>query len=245
MEPYLKTFGYSDIKHKGFKIMKEGPVRLAEFEHENDNHFLSSIETPIRSDAFEIDDDLKIELIEKNFKEIMEVLGLDLTDDSLKDTPRRVAKMYVKEIFCGLNPQNKPSITLFDNKYKYNEMLVERNVSVYSLCEHHFVPIIGKAHIAYFSSGKVVGLSKINRMVQYFSKRPQVQERLTVQIANELKSMLQTEDVAVIIDADHLCVASRGVQDVNSSTISSSYHGKFLNQNIREEFLRYVYNGNR
>jgi GTP cyclohydrolase I len=149
--------------------------------------------------------------------------------------------MYVKETFSGLNPQNKPSVTLFDNKYKYTEMLVERNVSVYSLCEHHFVPIIGKAHIAYFSSGKVVGLSKINRMVQYFSKRPQVQERLTVQIANELKSMLQTEDVAVIIDADHLCVASRGVQDVNSSTISSSYHGKFLNHNVREEFLRYVY----
>jgi len=221
--------------------MREGPVRIAEFENEDDNHFLSSIETPIRSDAFAIDDELKIELIEKKFKEIMEVLGLDLTDDSLKDTPRRVAKMYVKETFSGLNPQNKPVVTLFDNKYKFSEMLVERNVSVYSLCEHHFVPIIGKAHIAYFSSGKVVGLSKINRMVQYFSKRPQVQERLTVQIANELKTMLQTEDVAVIIDADHLCVASRGVQDVNSSTVSSSYHGKFLNHNVREEFLRYVY----
>lgn len=225
--------------------MKEGPVRLAEFENDDNNHFLSSIETPIRSDAFEIDDELKIELIEKKFKEIMEVLGLDLTDDSLKDTPRRVAKMYVKETFSGLNPDSKPNVTLFDNKYKYNEMLVERDVSVYSLCEHHFVPIIGKAHIAYFSSGKVIGLSKINRMVQYFSKRPQVQERLTVQIANELKAMLQTEDVAVIIDADHLCVASRGVQDVNSSTVSSSYHGKFLNHNVREEFLRYVYDGKR
>ncbi len=221
--------------------MKEGPVRLADFENLDDDHHLTSIETPIRSDAFEIDDELKIELIEKSFKEIMEVLGLDLSDDSLKDTPRRVAKMYVKEIFRGLDPKNKPAVTLFDNKYKFNEMLVEKNVQVYSYCEHHFVPIIGKAHVAYFSSGKVVGLSKINRMVQYFSKRPQVQERLTVQIANELKQMLQTEDVAVLIEADHLCVASRGVQDINSSTVTSSYHGKFLNNNVREEFLRYVY----
>ncbi len=225
--------------------MKEGPVRLAEFENEDSNHFLSSIETPIRTDAFEIDDELKIELIEKKFKEIMEVLGLDLTDDSLKDTPKRVAKMYVKETFSGLNPKNKPNVTLFDNKYKFNEMLVEKNISVYSYCEHHFVPIIGKAHVAYFASDKVVGLSKINRTVQYFAKRPQVQERLTVQIANELKDMLKTEDVAVIIEADHLCVASRGVQDVNSSTISSSYHGKFLNSNVRNEFLRYVYDGKR
>lgn len=223
------------------KIMKEGPVRLADFDNLDDDHQMTSIETPIRSDAFEIDDELKIELIEKNFKEIMEVLGLDLSDDSLKDTPRRVAKMYVKEIFRGLDPKNKPAVTLFDNKYKFTEMLVEKNVQVYSYCEHHFVPIIGKAHIAYFSSGKVVGLSKINRMVQYYSKRPQVQERLTVQIANELKQMLQTEDVAVLIEADHLCVASRGVQDINSSTVTSSYHGKFLNNNVREEFLRYVY----
>jgi GTP cyclohydrolase IA len=223
--------------------MKEGPVRLAEFEADDTNHFLSSIDTPIRNDAFLIDDELKIELIEKKFKEIMEVLGLDLTDDSLKDTPRRVAKMFVKESFSGLNPKNKPTVTLFDNKYKFTEMLVEKNISVYSYCEHHFVPIIGKAHIAYFSSGKVVGLSKINRIVQYFSKRPQVQERLTVQIASELKTMLQTEDIAVLIEADHLCVASRGVQDVNSSTVSSSYHGKFLNHNIREEFLQYVYDG--
>lgn len=223
--------------------MRDGNLGSKEIDDFDQEHFLTSIETPIRSDAFEIDDDLKIELIEKKFKEIMEVLGLDLTDDSLKDTPRRVAKMFVKETFSGLNPKNKPAVTLFDNKYKFNEMLVERDISVYSMCEHHFVPIIGKAHIAYFSSGKVVGLSKINRMVQYFSKRPQVQERLTVQIANELKTMLQTEDVAVIIDADHLCVASRGVQDVNSSTVSSSYHGKFLNHNVREEFLKYVYDG--
>lgn len=210
---------------------------------DDDNHYLTSIETPIRSDAFEIDDEIKIELIEKKFREIMEVLGLDLTDDSLKETPKRVAKMYVKEIFKGLDPKNKPSVTLFENKYKFNQMLVEKDIAVYSYCEHHFVPIIGKAHIAYFSSGKVVGLSKINRMVQYYSKRPQVQERLTVQIANEMKEMLQTEDVAVIIEADHLCVASRGVQDVSSSTVTSSYYGKFLDSNVRDEFLKYVYNG--
>uniref|UniRef100_A0A832CYX5 GTP cyclohydrolase 1 n=1 Tax=Ignavibacterium album TaxID=591197 RepID=A0A832CYX5_9BACT len=227
--------------------MKDGFPNSKNFKMNNDsldddNHFLTSIETPIRSDAFEIDDEIKIELIEKKFREIMEVLGLDLNDDSLKDTPKRVAKMYVKEIFKGLDPKNKPSVTLFENKYKFNQMLVEKDIALYSYCEHHFVPIIGKAHVAYFSSGKVVGLSKINRMVQYYSKRPQVQERLTVQIANELREMLQTEDVAVIIEADHLCVASRGVQDVSSSTVTSSYHGKFLDSNVREEFLKYVYN---
>lgn len=223
--------------------MRDTFYRTEIFNNESlsDDHILTSIETPIRSDAFEIDDELKIELIQKKFGEIMEILGLDLSDDSLKDTPKRVAKMYVKEIFSGLNPKNKPAVTLFENKYKFNQMLVERNIAVYSYCEHHFVPIIGKAHIAYFSSGKVVGLSKINRMVQYYSKRPQVQERLTVQIANELKEMLKTEDIAVIIDADHLCVASRGVQDVSSSTVTSSYHGKFLDPNVRDEFLKYVY----
>ncbi|MEP0861333.1 MAG: GTP cyclohydrolase I FolE [Ignavibacterium sp.] len=225
--------------------MKDGIPNSNSFFSENnqhdDDHYLTSIETPIRSDAFEIDDELKIELIEKNFREIMEILGLDLSDDSLKDTPKRVAKMYVKEIFKGLDPRNKPSVTLFENKYKFNQMLLEKDIAIYSYCEHHFVPIIGKAHVAYFSSGKVVGLSKINRMVQYYSKRPQVQERLTVQIANEMKEMLQTEDVAVLIEADHLCVASRGVQDVSSSTVTSSYHGKFLNPNIRDEFLKYVY----
>ena len=223
--------------------MRDGQVRAAEIEEVDNDHILTSIETPIRSDAFEVDDDIKIELIEKKFREIMEVLGLDLTDDSLKDTPKRVAKMYVKETFSGLNPKNKPSVTLFENKYKFNQMLVEKDISVYSYCEHHFVPIIGKAHVAYFSGGKVVGLSKINRTVQYFSKRPQVQERLTVQIANEMKEMLGTDDVAVLIEADHLCVASRGVQDVSSSTVTSSYHGKFLDSNVRDEFLRYVYDG--
>lgn len=205
-----------------------------------DEHFSSSAETPLRADAFEMDDDLKIELIEKSFREIMHVLGLDLTDDSLSGTPNRVAKMYVKEIFRGLNPANKPKISMFENKYKYNQMLVEKNITFYSNCEHHFVPIIGKAHVAYVSNGKVIGLSKINRIVQYFSQRPQVQERLTIQIANELKSILNTEDVAVVIDAHHLCVSSRGVSDVNSSTVTAEYSGVFLNNDKREEFLKYI-----
>ncbi len=208
----------------------------------NNEHFLASIETPLREDAFKLDDELKIELIEKNFKEIMHILGLDLNDESLNDTPRRVAKMYVKEIFSGLNPENKPQPTLFENKYKFNDMLIERNITIYSYCEHHFVPIIGKAHIAYFPKDHVIGLSKLNRIAQYYAKRPQVQERLTMQIANELKESLHTEDVAVIIEADHLCVASRGVSDVNSSTITSNYNGKFMNDNIRKEFLTHIKN---
>lgn len=207
-----------------------------------DDHILTSIDTPLRNDAFKLDDELKIELIEKNFKEIMHILGLDLSDESLKDTPRRVAKMFVKEIFKGLNPDNKPQPTLFENKFKFKELLIEKNITIYSYCEHHFVPIIGKAHIGYFPNNNVIGLSKLNRIAQYYAKRPQVQERLTVQIANELKETLQTDDVAVIIDADHLCVASRGVNDVNSSTITSSYHGKFLNDGIRKEFISHINN---
>ena len=207
-----------------------------------DDHILTAIDTPLRKDAFKLDDELKIELIEKNFGEIMNILGLDLNDESLRDTPKRVAKMYVEEIFRGLNPDNKPQPTLFENKFKFNEMLVERNITIYSYCEHHFVPIIGKAHIAYFPKNHVIGLSKLNRIAQYYAKRPQVQERLTIQISNELKEILQTDDVAVIIDADHLCVASRGVNDVNSSTITSSYQGKFLNDEIRKEFISHVRN---
>ncbi|MGB5850524.1 MAG: GTP cyclohydrolase I FolE, partial [Ignavibacteriaceae bacterium] len=207
-----------------------------------DDHILTAIDTPLRKDAFKLDDELKIELIEKNFKEIMHILGLDLNDESLKDSPRRVAKMYVKEIFSGLNPDNKPQPTLFENKFKFNDLLIEKNITIYSYCEHHFVPIIGKAHIAYFPKNHVIGLSKLNRIARYYSKRPQVQERLTIQIANELRETLQTEDVAVIIDADHLCVASRGVNDVNSSTITSSYHGKFLNDDIRKEFISHIRN---
>lgn len=205
-----------------------------------DDHVGTSLETPLRADAFEVDDDLKMELIEKHFREIMNIMGLDLEDDSLKGTPHRVAKMYVQEVFSGLNPQNKPSIKLFENKYQYREMLVEKNIELYSTCEHHFVPIIGRAHVAYISNGHVIGLSKINRIVRYFAKRPQVQERLTVQIANELKSVLMTEDVAVLIDATHLCVASRGVEDTSSSTVTASFSGKFEDKSTREEFLKYL-----
>jgi GTP cyclohydrolase IA len=205
-----------------------------------DEHISTSADTPLREDAFEMDDELKMELIEKNFREIMHILGLDLTDDSLKGTPRRVAKMYVQEIFSGLNPKNKPKIALFENKYKYNEMLVEKDITFYSNCEHHFVPIFGKAHVAYISNGKVIGLSKINRVVQYFAKRPQVQERLTVQIAQALKEMLQTEDVAVLIDAKHLCVSSRGVNDVNSATVTAQYSGRFQEESVKAEFLKYL-----
>jgi GTP cyclohydrolase I len=206
----------------------------------DDHSFNGSVETPLRADAFDLDDELKIELIQKHFKEIMLILGLDLTDDSLKGTPNRVAKMYVQEIFKGLNPSNKPAVALFENKYQYKQMLVEKNISFYSNCEHHFVPIIGRAHIAYISNGKVVGLSKLNRIVRYFAARPQVQERMTVQISNELKEALQTEDIAVLIEADHLCVASRGIQDITSKTVTSEYSGKFLDQKTREEFLKYV-----
>ncbi|MGB3181783.1 MAG: GTP cyclohydrolase I FolE [Cyclobacteriaceae bacterium] len=205
-----------------------------------DDHVASSFETPLRPDAFEMDDNLKIELVEKHFRKIMEVMGLDLSDDSLKGTPHRVAKMYIKEIFSGLDPKNKPKATLFDNKYRYNEMLLEKDVTFHSNCEHHFVPIYGRAHVAYISSGKVIGLSKINRIVQYYAKRPQVQERLTVQIANELKETLKTDHVAVVLDALHMCVASRGVNDVNSSTVTAHYSGKFREDATKNEFLRLI-----
>ncbi|MCL6261505.1 GTP cyclohydrolase I FolE [Aquiflexum sp. TKW24L] len=211
------------------------------YDEMGDEHIGTSHDTPLREDAFEMDDELKIELIEKHFREIMHVLGLDLTDDSLKGTPKRVAKMYIKEIFSGLDPKNKPDVKLFENKYKYNEMLVEKDITFYSNCEHHFVPIIGKAHVAYISNGTVIGLSKINRIVQYFAKRPQVQERLTMQIGNELKEMLGTDDVAIIIDAHHMCVSSRGIQDVNSATVTSFYSGKFeKDEHSRNEFMKYI-----
>ncbi len=206
-----------------------------------DDHIGSNFfDTPISEDAFRISDEQKIDKIEGHFREIMLTLGLDLTDDSLKNTPARVAKMYVNEVFSGLNPKNKPAITLFENKYDYNQMLVEKNISLFSYCEHHFVPIIGKAHVAYISSGKVIGLSKLNRIVQYFAKRPQVQERLSTQIGNELMQILNTEDVAVMIDAKHLCVSSRGVQDIASSTITTFFGGKFKDDNTRAEFLKYL-----
>ncbi len=197
-------------------------------------------EPALRPDAFEKTDEEKVDIIARHFRSIMHTLGLDLEDDSLKQTPLRVAKMYVKEVFSGINPQNKPSVTLFDNKYRYNQMLVEKNITLYSYCEHHFVPFMGKAHVAYISSGKVIGLSKLNRIVQYYSRRPQVQEKLTVQITKELQHILGTKDVAVVIEATHLCVASRGVQDTQSSTITSAFEGRFRNEEIRKEFLFHI-----
>lgn len=211
-----------------------------ELDELGDDHVASSFETPMRPDAFEQDDKLKIELIAKHFKEIMQIMGLDLEDDSLQGTPKRVAKMYIEEVFSGLNPANKPKIRLFENKYNYDQMLVEKDITFYSHCEHHFVPIYGKAHVAYFSSGKVIGLSKINRIVQYYAKRPQVQERLTVQIAQELKTILKTDDVAVVMDASHMCVSSRGVNDTNSRTGTAHFDGKFKDQDIKNEFLNYI-----
>lgn len=199
-----------------------------------------STNTPLREDAFAIDDKTKIELIEKHFGEIMNIMGLDMTDDSLKDTPRRVAKMFINESFKGLNPANKPHVTLFQNKYNYKQMVIEKDISFYSNCEHHFVPIFGKAHIGYISSGMVVGLSKLNRIVDYYSKRPQVQERLTIQIANELMEALNTEDVAVVMEAKHLCVSSRGIKDDTSITTTSALFGKFLDADTRSEFIRLI-----
>jgi GTP cyclohydrolase I len=205
-----------------------------------DDHLYTGLNTPLKKDAFAISDEEKKNKISMLFEEIMDVMGLDLTDDSLKGTPDRVAKMYIEEIFSGLNPNNKPKIALFENKYQYNQMLVEKNITLYSNCEHHFVPIIGKAHVAYISSGKVIGLSKLNRIVQYYSKRPQVQERLTNQIGEELKNILKTEDVAVIIDAKHLCVSSRGIKDESSATVTSFYSGAFNSTAKVAEFNNYI-----
>ena len=222
------------------KIM-EDEFSLPGSELISDNlHAVTFDDTPLRKDAFELTGEEKIKIIAGHFRGIMNTLGLDLQNDSLKNTPERVAKMFVKEIFSGLDPGNKPIATLFDNKYSYKQMLVEKNISLYSTCEHHFVPIMGKAHVAYISKGKVIGLSKINRIVQYYSQRPQVQERLTIQIANELTNVLGTEDVAVMIDAVHLCVSSRGIKDMNSSTVTAEYRGKFLDIGKKEEFLKYL-----
>ena len=209
-------------------------------EEMGDEHKASSVETPLRADAFDATDEEKIAAIAPHFKAIMEILGMDLRDDSLRGTPLRVAKMYVKELFQGLNPANMPSMTLFENKFQYNEMLVEKNINFYTNCEHHFVPFFGKAHVAYISSGKVIGLSKLNRLVEYFSKRPQVQERLTMQIGKALQTVLQTQDVAVMMDAKHLCVSSRGVKDDSSNTITSFFGGKFQDEQKKMEFLKYI-----
>jgi GTP cyclohydrolase I len=207
-----------------------------------DNHLYTNLETPLKSNAFEISDDEKKEKITVLFAEIMDVMGMDLNDDSLKGTPERVAKMYIDEIFSGLNPKNKPKMSLFENKYQYNQMLVEKNITFYSNCEHHFVPIFGKAHVAYISSGKVIGLSKLNRIVQYYAQRPQVQERLTNQIGKDLEHILKTEDIAVIIDAKHLCVCSRGIKDDTSTTITTYYGGAFKNPQKIAELQNYIKN---
>jgi GTP cyclohydrolase I len=205
-----------------------------------ENHIATAAVTPLRQDAFVLSDEEKIEKIKADFTNIMETLGLDLTDDSLKGTPNRVAKMLVSEIFGGLNPKNKPSASTFDNNYKYGEMLVEKNIVVYSTCEHHFLPIVGRAHVAYISNGKVIGLSKMNRLVEHYAKRPQVQERLTMQIVQELQIALDTQDVACVIDAKHLCVNSRGIKDIESSTVTAEYGGKFKDEQTRNEFLKYI-----
>ncbi|MDG1245365.1 MAG: GTP cyclohydrolase I FolE [Polaribacter sp.] len=209
-------------------------------EEMGDNHVATSAENPLRADAFDISDDEKIEKIQESVKDILETLGMDLTDDSLQGTPKRVAKAFVNEIFMGLNPANLPKASTFENNYNYGEMLVEKNIVVYSTCEHHLLPIIGRAHLAYISNGKVIGLSKMNRIVEYFSKRPQVQERLTMQIVQAMQEALGTQDVACVIDAKHLCVNSRGIKDIESSTVTSEFGGKFKEKETRKEFLQYL-----
>ncbi|WP_372793509.1 GTP cyclohydrolase I FolE [Lutibacter sp.] len=205
-----------------------------------DDHVASSAKTPLRADAFDISDEEKRNRIEASIRDILETLGMDLEDDSIKGTPRRVAKAYVNEIFSGLNPTNKPKLSTFDNNYKYGEMLVEKNITVYSTCEHHLLPIVGRAHVAYISNGNVIGLSKMNRIVDYFAKRPQVQERLTMQVVQALQEAMGTDDVACVIDAKHLCVNSRGVRDIVSSTVTSEFGGKFKDKEVRREFLDYI-----
>ncbi|MFA7615963.1 MAG: GTP cyclohydrolase I FolE [Moheibacter sp.] len=211
------------------------------YDEMGDDHVLSAGDTPLRRDAFEMSDEDKISSIESDFKKIMITLGLDLTDDSLKGTPKRVAKMFVKEIFKGIKPENMPKMSTFENKYKYNQMLVEKDIAVYSTCEHHFLPIVGKAHIGYISNGRVLGLSKMNRIVEYYAKRPQVQERLTMQIVKAMQHSLGTMDVACVIEAKHLCVNSRGIQDIDSSTVTAELGGMFgTDPNTRREFLHYI-----
>lgn len=205
-----------------------------------DDHVGSSARTPLRADAFDISDQEKLIKIESSVKDILTTLGMDLEDDSLKGTPHRVAKAYVNEIFSGLNPKNRPKLSTFDNNYKYGEMLVEKNITVYSTCEHHLLPIVGRAHVAYISNGNVIGLSKMNRIVDYYAKRPQVQERLTMQVVQALQEALGTENVACVIDAKHLCVNSRGVRDIESSTVTSEFGGEFKNKEIKREFLDYI-----
>ena len=220
---------------EGKNVMKNDQI-----EEMGDDHIGTSAKTPLRADAFDISDTEKIERIQASVHDILTTLGMDLTDDSLQGTPKRVAKSFVNELFSGLNPANKPKLSTFDNNYKYGEMLVEKNIIVYSTCEHHLLPIVGRAHVAYISKGRVIGLSKMNRIVEYFAKRPQVQERLTMQVVQALQESLGTDDVACVIDAKHLCVNSRGVKDIESSTVTSEFGGKFKNRDTRREFLDYI-----
>jgi len=221
-------------------ILEKIEISRSSAEELGEEHIGTSAETPLRPDAFELSEEEKIERIQEHFAEIMQTLGLDLEDDSLKGTPYRVAKMYVKEIFGGLDPKNKPVAKQFNNNYEYGDMVVEKNIEVSSFCEHHFLPFIGKAHVGYISSGKVIGLSKINRIVDYYARRPQVQERLTLQIADELSKALETEDVAVFVDSRHLCVSMRGIRDVSSSTITSEFRGKFKDEATQRKFIDYI-----
>ncbi|MCF4102329.1 GTP cyclohydrolase I FolE [Gillisia sp. M10.2A] len=211
-----------------------------EIDEMGDAHVFTSTDNPLRSDAFELTNAEKVALINEDVKRILETLGMDLTDDSIKGTPQRVAKMFVNEIFAGLDPKLKPKASTFENKYKYGEMLVEKNITIYSTCEHHLLPIVGRAHVAYISKGKVIGLSKMNRIVDYFARRPQVQERMTMQIVQELQQALGTPDVACVIDAKHLCVNSRGIKDIESSTVTSEFGGAFKEAAVRREFLDYI-----
>jgi len=213
---------------------------LEDLEIIDQDHKNFSIETPLRDDAFEMSDDEKISIIQKNVNEILTTLGMDMSDDSLKGTPKRVAKAYVKELFGGLNPKNLPTSSTFDNKYQYGEMLVEKNITVFSTCEHHLLPIYGKAHVAYFAKDRVVGLSKMNRIVDYYSRRPQVQERLNIQIVKALQKILKTDDVACIIDAKHMCVNSRGIRHIDCSTVTGEFGGKFKDKLTKREFLDYI-----
>jgi len=220
--------------------MFEGKTGKELVEEMGDDHLYTSAKTPLRDDAFDLSDDDKIKSIQTDVANMLQTLGMDLTDDSIKGTPRRVAKMFVKEIFGGLNPKRRPKPSTFDNNYKYGEMLVEKNITVYSTCEHHLLPIVGKAHVAYISNGNVIGLSKMNRIVDFYAKRPQVQERLTMQVVQELQQALGTDDVACVIDAKHLCVNSRGIRDVASSTVTSEFGGKFKDESVKREFLDYI-----
>ncbi|WP_435264272.1 GTP cyclohydrolase I FolE [Tenacibaculum sp. nBUS_03] len=220
--------------------VKNNKMNDERIEEIGDNHIATSAESPIRKDAFDISDEEKIKRIQESVKDILITLGMDLTDDSLQGTPKRVAKAFVNELFMGLNPKNKPKASTFDNNYNYGEMLVEKNIIVYSTCEHHLLPIIGRAHVAYISDGKVIGLSKMNRIVEYFSKRPQVQERLTMQVVQAMQEALGTDDVACVIDAKHLCVNSRGIKDIESSTVTAEFGGKFKEKETKREFLDYL-----